>query len=69
MKEIEYIHRNIAGFDMSYDKIKSLCREAWKEKYKYLEIKRLEDKNGKKYKICNESNKEYKIVNPETVPF
>ena len=39
------------------------------KKYKYSEINRLEDKNCKKYKICNESNKEYKIVNPETDPF
>ena len=40
---------------MSYEEFKSLCREAWKEKYNYLEINKLEDKNGKKYCICNES--------------
>ena len=30
----------------------------------YLEINMLEDKNESKYKICNESNPNYKIFNP-----
>ena len=54
---------------MSYEEFKSLCREAWKEKYNYLEINMFEDKNGKKYKICNESKMKCKIFNPETAPF
>ena len=33
LKDVEHIYRDIAGFDMSYDEFKSLCREAWKEKY------------------------------------
>ena len=69
LKDVEHIYRDIAGFDMSYDEFKSLCREAWKEKYNYLIINRLEDKIGKKYRICNESNPEYKIFNPQTDPF
>ena len=48
LKDVEHIYRDIAGFDMSYDEFKSLCREAWKEKYNYLLLNRLEDKNGKK---------------------
>ena len=48
LKDVEHIYRDIAGFDMSHDEFKSLCREAWKEKYNYLLINRLEDKNGKK---------------------
>ena len=38
-------------------------------KYNYLEINMLEDKNGKKYSKCKESENEYKIFNPETDPF
>ena len=68
LKDVEHIYRDIAGFDMSYDEFKSLCRDAWK-KNTYLIIIRLEDKNGKKYMICIESNQEYKIFNPETDPF
>ena len=69
LKDVEHIYRDIAGFDMSYDEFKSLCREAWRYKYNYLLINRLEDKNGSRYKICNESNPEYKTFNPQTDPF
>ena len=63
LKDVEHIHRDIAGFDMSYEEFKSLCREAWNEKFNYLLINRLEDKNGSRYRICNESNPNYKIFN------
>ena len=56
LKDVEHIYRDIAGFDMSNDEFKSLCREAWRDNYNYLLINRLEDKNGSKYMICNESN-------------
>ena len=69
LKDVEHIYRDIAGFDMSYDEFKELCREAWKEKYNYLFIKRLEDKNGSKYQVCNESNPNYTIFHPQTEPF
>ena len=69
LKGVMHIYSDIAGFDMSYEEFKSLCKEAWKEKYNYLEINRLEDKDGKKYCICNESKNEYKVFNPETDPF
>ena len=68
LKDIEHIYRDITGFDMSYDKFKSLRREAWKEKNSYLLINRLE-KNGSRYRICNESISNYKIFNPQTDPF
>ena len=66
---MQHIYTDIPGFDMSYDEFKELCREAWRERYNYLLINRLEDKNGKKYMICNESNSEYKIFIPQTDPF
>ena len=69
LKDVEHIYRDIAGFDMSNDEFKSLCREAWRDPYNYLLINRLEDKNGGKYMICNESNLQYQIFNPQTDPF
>ena len=69
LKDVEHIYRDIAGFDMSDDEFKSLCREAWRERYNYLLINRLEDKNGKKYMICNESNPQYLVFSPQTDPF
>ena len=68
LKDVEHIHRDIAGFDMSYEEFRSLCREAWNEKFNYLIINRLEDKNGSRYRICTESNPNYKIFNPQTDP-
>ena len=35
LKDVEHIHRDISGFDMSYEEFKSLCREAWNEKFNY----------------------------------
>ena len=69
LRDVEHIYRDIAGFDMSYDEFKKLCREAWKENYKYLEINMLDDKNESKYKICSEPNPNYKVFNPQTEPF
>ena len=69
LKDVKHIYRDIAGFDMSYEELKELCREAWRERYNYLLINRLEDKNGSRYKICNESNPEFKVFNPQTDPF
>ena len=69
LKDVEHIYRDIAGFDMSNDEFKSLCREAWRDPYNYLLINRLEDKNGSRYMICNESNLQYQIFNPQTDPF
>ena len=68
LKDVEHIHRDISGFDMSYEEFKILCREAWNEKFNYLLLNRLEDKNGSRYRICNESNPNYKIFNPQTDP-
>ena len=69
LRDVEHIYRDIARFDMYFDEFKELCREAWKEKYHYLETKVLEDKNESKYKICKKSNSNYKIFNPQTEPF
>ena len=69
LKDVEHIYRDIAGFDMSNDEFKSLCREAWRDNYNYLLINRLEEKNGSKYMICNESNLQYQIFNSQTDPF
>ena len=69
LKDVEHFYRDIAGFDMSYEEFKELYRKPWKEKYNYLLINIQKDKNGKKYLICNETNPNYKIFNPQTDPF
>ena len=69
LKDVQHIYTDIAGFDMSYDEFKSLCKEAWRDKYNYLLINRLEDKNGSKCMICNDSNPQYQVFSPQTDPF
>ena len=71
LKDVEHIYSDITGFDMSYDELKELCREAWKEKHNYLSINRLglEDKYGSRNKICKKSNPNYKNFNQQTDPF
>ena len=71
LKDVEHIYRDISCFDMSYDELKSLClcKEAWNEKYSYSLVNRLKDKNGSRYRICNESNTNYKIFNLQTDSF
>ena len=36
VKDVEHIHKDISGFDMSYEVFKSLCREAWNEKFNFF---------------------------------
>ena len=40
LKDIEHIHRDVAGYDMNYDEFKELCRKSWEEGYNYLCIDR-----------------------------
>ena len=36
LKDIEHIYRDVAGYDMTYDEFKELCRKSWHEDYNYL---------------------------------
>ena len=57
LKDIEHIYRDVAGYDMSYDEFKELCRKSWDEDYNYLCIDRSKKRDREKYCICNESKK------------
>ena len=48
LKDIEHIYRDVAGYDMSYDEYKELCRKAWEEDYNYLCIDRSKKKRSRK---------------------
>ena len=57
LKDIEHIYRDVAGYDMSYDEFKELCRKSWEEDYNYLCIDESKKRDQGKYCICNESKK------------
>ena len=36
LREVESMYKDIGGYDMSYDEIKQMCKEAWSEKFNHL---------------------------------
>ena len=68
LKDIEHIHRDVAGYDMNYDEFKDLCRKSWEENYNYLFIDRFKKTDQGKYCICNESKKTYTEATLRTKP-
>ena len=68
LKDVENLYRDIAGFDMSYDEFKKLCKESWSGEYNYLKINRL-NKINDRYSVCNESCDTFRLYRPETDPF
>ena len=69
LKDIEHIYRDVAGYDMSYDEFKDLCRKSWEEDYNYLCIDRSKKRDRGKYCICNESKNTCIEATPQTKPF
>ena len=62
------MYHDIGAFDMNYDEVKEMCRNAWSEKFNYLCIDMTKNKNEGKYRIFNESKKTYIDCIPETEP-
>ena len=67
-KTVQSLYNDIAGFDMSYEEFKNLCREVWKNEFNYLKIERHKNRQ-ERYSIWNESNPQYKVFKPVTEPF
>ena len=69
LKDIEHIYRDVAGYAMTYDEFKELCRKSWDEDYNYFCIDRSKKRDQGKYCICNESKRTYIEALPLTKPF
>ena len=69
LKGIKHIYRDVAGYDMSYDEFKELCRKSWEEDYNYLCIDRSRKRDQGRYCICNASKKTYIEATPQTNAF
>ena len=69
LKDIEHIYRDVAGYDMTYDEFKELCRKSWDEVYNYLCFDRSKKRDQGRYCICNESKRTYIEATPQTKPF
>ena len=64
LKDIENIYRDVAGYNMSCDEFKKLCRNLWEDDYKYLCTDRSKKRVQGRYCICKES----KNTNIECIP-
>ena len=69
LKDIEHIYKDVAGYDMSYDEFKKICRKPWEEDYNYLCIDRFTKRKQGRYCFCNESKNTYLEATPQTKPF
>ena len=69
LKDIEHIYRDVAGYDMSYDEFKKICRKSWDEDYTYFCFDRSKRRDQVRYCICNESKKTYTEATPQTKAF
>ena len=69
VRDIEHIHSDVAGYDMSYDEFKELCRNLWEEDYIYLSIDRSKKRDQGRYWNCNESKKAYIEATPQPKAF
>ena len=45
-KTVQSLLKDLAGFDMDYEKYEELCKEACKEKQNHLKIERLDDQEN-----------------------
>ena len=69
LKDIEYIYRDVGGFDMIHDEFKEICRKTLEEEFNYLCIDRSRKKDQGRYCFHNESKIIYTLCASQTTPF
>ena len=69
LRDVQSMYHDIGAFDVIYDEFKEMCRVAWSEKFNYLCIDMIKNKNDGKYRIFNESKTTYIDCIPETEAF
>ena len=69
LRDVQSMYYDIGVYDMKYDEFKEMCHKAWDERYNYLCIDMIKNKNEGKYRIFNESKTRYIECICETEPF
>ena len=59
LRDVQSMYDDIGAFDMIYDEFKEMSRVAWSEKFNYLCIDIVKNKNDGEYRIFNESKNTY----------
>ena len=66
LRDVQSRYYDIGGYDMLYSEFKVMCHEGWSERFNFLYIDVLENKNEGKYRPCNESKTTYFDCIPES---
>ena len=69
LEDIKNIHRDVGGYDMSYNELKELCRNFLEDDFNCLFIDRSKKRNQGRQCLCNESKNTYIEFTPETKAF
>ena len=69
LRDVHSMYYDIGAFDMKYDEFNEMCHKAWSERFNYLCIDLVKNKNEGKYRIFNESKNTYIECFCETEPF
>ena len=59
LRDVQSMYYDIGAYDMNYDEFKQMCHKAWDERFNYLCIDMIRNKNEGKYRIFNESKNTY----------
>ena len=63
------MYYDIGVYDMKYDEFREMCHKAWSERFNYLFIDMIKNRDNGKYRSFNESKTTYIDCIPETEPF
>ena len=70
LRDFQSMYYDIGAYDMKYDEFKEMCHKARSERFNYLCIDMVKNKNEGKYRILNESRNTFNIeCICETEPF
>ena len=59
LRDVRSMYYDIGAYDMNYDEFKQMCHKAWDERFDYLCIDMIKNKNEGKYRIFDESKTTY----------
>ena len=62
-------YSDVRGYDMSYDKIKEICRKCWEEDFNCLYDDRSKKKTEGNYRFLNDNKNNYIECSNKTKPF
>ena len=69
LRDVQSMYYDSGAYDVKYDEFKEMCHKAWSERFNYLCIDMIKNRDNGKYRFSNESKTTYIDCTPETEPF